>query len=295
MNPKVNQDAGNNAGCSIYQSILSIENQLTRAGVEQPRHEAEYILAEILDIPPAQLVLKHRLPLPDCASKKIEEAARRRKNNEPLQYIFGRAYFMDFWLHVGRGVLIPRPETELLVEKVCKTAPANGKICELGTGSGAISLAIAAKRQDLQIAAVDISPVALEYAEKNRRQWGINHVTFFAGDLFSAFTGKTFDYIVANLPYIGAEEYEKLPEEIREFEPESALLADARGTAIIERALNAAATFLNPGGQIIFEIGENQGVFFRELLCNLQSFDNIRVLTDYSNRDRFITAELLRN
>lgn len=294
MNPTVNQSGSNADGCSIYQSILAIENQLTLAGVEQPRHEAEYILAEILDITPAQLVLGHQFPLPDCANNKIEAAVRRRKSNEPLQYIFGRAYFMDFWLHVGPGVLIPRPETELLVEKVCKTAPENGKICELGTGSGAISLAIAAKRQDLQISAVDISPVALEYAEKNRQQWGLNNVTFFSGDLFSAFPGKTFDYIVANLPYIGVEEYSTLPEEIREFEPVSALVADAQGAAIIERALNVASTFLNPGGQIIFEIGENQGLFFSERLRNLQCFDNIRLLTDYSNRDRFITAELLR-
>jgi release factor glutamine methyltransferase len=275
---------------NVRAAVCAVRQALNPAVIENPRHEAEYIIAESMNCSPARLFMDAERILTAVETVTVTDAVRRRLRHEPLQYIFGRAYFMDFWLQVGAGVLIPRPETELLVEAVCKTVPLHGTVCELGTGSGAIALAIGKQRPDVRITAVDISATALEYAEANRQRLQISNVNCRQGDLFAPVSGMRFDYIAANLPYISADEYAVLPVEVRDYEPELALLAADSGTAVINRAIAAAPNFLNPGGRVIFEMGENQGAMIAQRLKEITEFGEVNIVCDYAGKARFAVA-----
>ncbi|MFA7230268.1 MAG: peptide chain release factor N(5)-glutamine methyltransferase, partial [Victivallaceae bacterium] len=217
---------------------------LGKAGIENPAAEAEILFMETLDCSRAAL-LSHYDEIPSAdILERLEQTLLRRSNREPVQYIFGRAYFMNLCLEVTPDVLIPRPETELLVENICLTAPGNASILDLGTGSGAIALAVACERLDVQVTAVDISPAALAVAERNRQSYNLQNVSLLQSNLFSALADRTFDCIAANLPYVSHEEYATLQPEVKNHEPQLALTADDSGLAVIRRAAEAAPSHL---------------------------------------------------
>ena len=216
--------------------------------------------------------------------------AERRTAREPLQYLTGRAAFMDLELEVNGDVLIPRPETELLVEWAVHHLPENGSLLDLGTGSGAIALSVAAMRPDVAVTGVDLSPAALRVAERNRRRCCLERVRLLESDLFSAVAGEKFDLVAANLPYVTEEEYPTLSPEVREFEPRLALVAGDGGMALIARAVRDLAGFLTPGGKAIFELSPPQAPRLERMFAETGAFAGIEVIQDYTRRDRFVAA-----
>ncbi|QSH40242.1 peptide chain release factor N(5)-glutamine methyltransferase [Lentisphaerota bacterium ZTH] len=275
----------------IYRSLLEdITSRLEAVGIETPRTEAEIIVSELLECSRPELVwnLHEKVPLKILNS--AEGMTVRREQHEPLQYIIGEAHFMHLTLNVNPDVLIPRPETELLVEKVCKIIPADGTLLDLGTGSGAIALAAAYERMDIKVTAVDVSINALEVARQNQMKYDMDNVEFIESNLFSALQYCRFDCIAANLPYVANDEYKVLMPEVRLYEPALALTAPDRGLGLIFKAIKNAHKHLKPGGYIIFEHGIHQAAAVRKALHAAKHFIDIETIQDYSNRDRFTAA-----
>lgn len=277
---------------SYIQAIKNTTSRLEAVGIEGARTESELILAELAKLSRAEMFLHYKEQVPQTVIDSLEKIVQRREKHEPLQYILGHAYFMNLDLMVNPNVLIPRPETELLLERLCKTAPHKAKVLDLGTGSGAIALALAFERKDLNIIGVDVSKDALVVAENNRLKYKLANVTFFQSDLFSNLEEQSFDCIAANLPYISEREYLSLMPEVKDFEPELALTAPEDGLELIYKCIKKAPEHLNPGGIIIFEMGISQAKNIHDALEDTGKFKNIETIQDYSRRDRFVYAEL---
>ena len=257
-------------------------------GFDSPEIEAAYILAEVSDMSHTVIPFTEKSLSPDAAEK-AEAFFQRRLTHEPFQYIFGWTEFRELKLSVGPGCLIPRPETEYLLDFVLPAIPKHGSVCELGAGSGAISLSIAFERPDVKVIATELSPDAYKWADKNRQDLNLcSRVDLRAGDLFSPCNGKMFDVIVANLPYI--DEAAELPMNVKLYEPGQALFAPDHGFALIEKALEQAPRYLKPGGKLFFEIGEDQGE--RSLATALKYFKTAEIKLDQYGVDRFLFAEL---
>ena len=220
---------------TLAQYRKKLYDAFTTGRFESARLEADYIVSEVTSIPHMELPLYPDRQLTSAELEKGDSFLARRLKNEPFQYIFGWTPFRDIDLKVAPGVLIPRPETEGMVDTVLKALPPNGRLCELGVGSGAISLAVASERRDVTVEGSEISMEALKIADENRKKLALSNVTFFQGDLFSPFTGKRFDVITANLPYIPFSGKADLPANVRDYEPELALFAEDEGFALIEK------------------------------------------------------------
>lgn len=260
------------------------------AGIETPAVDAERLIAETAGFSRNELFLRGEEPVPDSLEREIRRLAERRAAREPLQYLTGRAAFMNLELEVNGDVLIPRPETELLVEWAVRHLPQGGSLLDLGTGSGAIALSVADLRPDVSATGVDLSPAALRVAERNRTRCGLERVRLLESDLFSAVAGESFDLVAANLPYVTEEEYPTLSPEVREFEPRLALVAGDGGMALIARAVRDLAGFLTPAGRAIFELSPPQAPRLAGLLAETGDFTGIEVIRDYTRRDRFVAA-----
>lgn len=217
-------------------------------------------------------------------------AARRRAAGEPLQYVLGTAPFRDLMLAVDRRVLIPRPETEELVGWVVRKLPEKGSLLDLGTGSGAIALATAQERPDATVTAVDLSADALSVAENNARRCDLaDRVEWLKSDLFSALSGRRFDLVAANLPYVTEEEYPALDAEVRDYEPRMALVAGDAGLELILRAVRELPEYLNRPGGAIFELSPPQAA--RAAAAVEAAGLRADILRDLCGRDRFVTGE----
>ncbi len=223
----------------------------------------------------------------DGVVRVAEELLQRRLSGEPLQYVTGVAGFRHLELSVGPGALIPRPETEIVAEKAMDTLPTGGLAVDVGTGSGAIALAIAQERPDATIIATDISVEAARWARRNIDAQGLR-VHLLVCDLLSALAcdlrGR-FDLIVANPPYVATGETPVLPSEVVEHEPHAALFAGADGTEVVRRLVEASSAWLAPGGWIVLEIGESQGDVTRELL-ERRGFVEVSIERDLTGRER---------
>jgi release factor glutamine methyltransferase len=276
-----------------YLTLLkSIAETFGAAGLETPSVEAEIILSELLECSRPELIIYYNSPALPEVENRLKKVVKRRLKREPLQYILGDAYFMDLRLEVTPAVLIPRPETELLVEYICKKAPKEAALLDIGTGSGAIALAVAYDRPDMTITGVDISPDALAVAERNRTANKLVNVSLLQSDLFSVLSGRKFDCIAANLPYVSEEEYATLQPEVRDYEPKLALTAPNNGLDLTFKVGREAPDFLNPGGFIIFEIGETQAPAVITELEQLGRYSEVKSIKDYHRRDRFVLASI---
>lgn len=231
-----------------------LADRFSSAGFEAPDLEALYIICEAAAIPDREFALHAHEPLTPEVRGRAESFLVRRLENEPWQYIFGHAPFRDLELEVGPGCLIPRPETEYSIDLMLDGLPKGASVCELGVGSGAISLALASERPDLTLVGTELSPDALKWAERNLKKLGLTNVTFLQGDLFEPVVGRRFDLVAANLPYIPEGDRKKLPPNVRNYEPAEALFSGADGLDAIARALEQALDFLNPEGRIFFEL-----------------------------------------
>lgn len=263
--------------------------RFSRAGFEAADLEALFIVCEAAGIPDREFALHVHEQFPSEALERAESFLTRRLKNEPWQYIFGHAPFRDLELAVGPGCLIPRPETEYSIDLMLDGLPQGASVCELGVGSGAISLALASERPDLAVAGVELSPDALKWAELNLKKLALTNVTFLHGNLFEPVAGRRFDLIVANLPYIPESDRDKLPRNVRDFEPDEALFGGADGLDIIARALGQTPAFLNPGGRVFFELDACNADRAFELASN--HLHDPALLKDQYGAVRFLTAK----
>lgn len=265
---------------------------LAEAGVENCRIEAANLLSEILDLSNSELAYckASGKTLGEEQTALLEAALKRRIDREPLQYISGKAYFRDLVLEVNPSVLIPRFETEILVDHVIKKAPVGASVLDIGTGSGAIAIACATERKDFNVLAVDVSAPALETARRNAAKYKTDNLVFLESDLFSSVDPeRKFDVIAANLPYVTFDEYEALQPEVKAFEPQLALTAPSEGLELISKVCYQLDERLKNGGFAIFEMSPHQTAKVAELLNNL-GFE-ASVISDYTSRERFVFAE----
>jgi release factor glutamine methyltransferase len=209
---------------------------LAQAGCDTPRLDAELLLAEALGVSRAALVTGSRDPVEDGARLRFEELLARRVRREPVAYILGRREFRRLTLTVDRRVLIPRPESELLVEVAVELVPEGGRVADVGTGSGAVALALKDERPDLQVTGLDVSAAALAVARANGERHGLD-VRWIVSDLLD---GGGYDAVVANLPYVSADEV--LAPDIVDFEPAGAVFAGEMGLEVVRRLVDQTSS-----------------------------------------------------
>jgi release factor glutamine methyltransferase len=258
---------------------------LQEKGIERARREAEWLIADALELKRLDLYLQYDRPLQEEELVRCREAVKRRSSGEPSQYIAGKVSFGGCEFFVGKDVLIPRPETELLVEMVAKEMEnCEGKILlDLCTGSGCIGISLKKRFPSLEVFLIDISYEALEVAKKNALHNNVE-VTFLQGDLFEPFEGKQCDYFVCNPPYIAEHEYSTLAKEVREFEPKIALVSGASGYEIYEKIAYSLKNHLLPKGKGWLELGSGQG----ERAVSIFKDYNASFQKDWSGHDRYL-------
>lgn len=264
---------------------------------ERARRDAEMLLLHSIraDVPIANLawLIAHEYEtIPAHANAEFRACVERRRAGEPIQYITGEAEFYGLSFKVNRDVLIPRPETEHLVEKVIGSARGfeQQRIVDVGTGSGAIAVALASHLPAARIHATDQSAAALNVARANATQNGVaERVRFHAGDLLAPVAGKLFDLIVSNPPYVAEADRESLAAEVREYEPSEALFAGADGLAVYRRLIPAAFDALFHDRYLALEIGFGQEAAIRELLAGA-GFTGIEFTKDLQGIPRVAVA-----
>ncbi len=266
----------------------TLADRFSQAGFETADLEAHYIVCEAAGIPDCEFALHAHEEVPSGVQTQVESFLMRRLANEPWQYIFGHAPFRNIELAVGLGCLIPRPETEYSVDLMLDGLPHGASVCDLGAGSGAISLALASERPDITVVGTELSPDALKWAELNMKELALPNVTFLHGDLFAPVAGRKFDLIAANLPYIPEGDRDSLPPNVIGYEPAEALFGGADGLDIIARALKQAPSFLNPNGRIFFELDPCNADRAFELAS--QGLRAPELLHDQYGAERFLTA-----
>jgi release factor glutamine methyltransferase len=243
----------------VAEALAGASEALAAAGVDAPRLDAELLLCEATGWDRARLASEPEAALPAGAGREFAAMVRRRLRREPLAYITGRKGFRHLELAVDRRALIPRPETELLVQFALERAPSS--VLDVGTGSGAIALAVADELPGCQVTATDTSPPALELAAENAARLRLTErVAFAAG---TAPDGERFDLVLANLPYVRDADWPALQPEIREFEPRSALTAGGDGLDAIRSLLASPPD----AGAIALEVGEGQAGPVEELVA----------------------------
>lgn len=260
-----------------------------KQGLAAARLEAEILLAYALEENRVFLYTNFDAPVNQQERERFRRLIQRRIRREPLAYITGEKEFMSLSFEVSPEVLIPRPETELLVETAIALCTGDcNHICDVGTGSGAIAVSLAHYLASARVTAVDISVAALQIARRNAARHGVD-IDFQMSNLLDEIDPVLkFDLIVANLPYIPESQYECLDPEIRLYEPRRALLAGGDGLDICRRLLPQAIEHLNDGGRLLLEIGADQG---QAALDSAQSYGTSRIVTDLAGKDRLIIME----
>lgn len=284
---------------TVSRLLSTAGDYLTARGSESGRLDAELLLSHALNLERIDLYLQYDRPLTSEEVDRFREHVRRRARHEPVAYILGTAHFRHLRLRVSPAVLIPRPETEELVEHVldwlavhppelwdCGGGQAS-RVCDVGTGSGAIALSLATER-GVSVLALDSSSAALEVASANAQAAGVTHlVSFDCRDLLSDVPAESLMAIVSNPPYVSDEEWGGLARDVRDFEPQEALRGGPDGLDVYRRLLPDAARVLRPGGGLFLEIGFAQA----ERVMNMArrtGFCHIRVYRDLSGKERIV-------
>lgn len=266
-------------------------------GIPQARTDAEVLLAHALGLERIQLYLRFDQPMAIGELACFREMVKRRAAREPVQYITGRQEFWSLELEVTPATLIPRPETEILVEKALELIQGRPlRILDIGTGSGAIALALAHDAPQVTIVATDRSPDALRVAQRNARRHGLeSRVQFAAMDLFEAIrpNRSPFDLVVSNPPYIGDRELRDLPPEVGRYEPPGALHGGGPlGIDLPARILDQAPSILQCGGHLLMEIGQGQAEILTRRASGQSGVVRCGLIRDYSGMDRVLHVEM---
>lgn len=280
---------------TVLRLILWSADYLSQKGVESGRLDAEHLLAHVVGVGRLQLYLDFERPLTFGELDAFRPLLKRRAAREPLQYIIGHQPFRNLELKVAPGVLIPRPETEQLVERVLEWIRAASidapTILDVGTGTGAIALSLATEASAI-VTATDVSDAALGIARENRDAAGLGDlVAFHAGSLFEAVPRDAdFDVIVSNPPYIPEVDEPTLEPEVRDWEPRHALFAGADGLDVIRGLVEGAARHLRSGGLLALEVGSGQARTVVSLLEAEAGYAAVRIERDHEGIERFVLA-----
>ncbi len=274
--------------------------RLAEAGLPTARQDAEWLLAAVLGRERFALYLEPDRAVVEAAGGRFRALVARRADHEPLQHLLGYEDFRGLRLRVTPDVLIPRPETEGLVEwalELLNASSSNGSplLADIGTGSGAIACALAAACPDARVVATDISPAALAVAEGNVRALGLGgRVRVIAGDLLEPLAAEpaALDMIVANAPYLPSGILPSLPREVFAFEPRQALDGGPDGMEVIRRLLTAAPAALRPGGRLVLEIGEEQAAPLAAVMT-AAGFVDVAAREDLRGVSRYLAGRLL--
>ncbi len=268
---------------------------LGRKQVENPRLNAEWLIAHALGMGRMQLYMQFDRPLQEPELGKMREYVARRGKREPLQYIIGQTPFLNLTIKCDHRALIPRPETEQLVEQIIDLGPGideEVRILDLGTGSGAIALALAMHFPRSQVVAIDESIKAIDLAKENALHCGLqNRVEFVQSDWFEKLgEADSFDLIVANPPYLTKEELSDAESEVKDFEPVIALVADNAGLEDLLIIIEGAFKHLEEGGSLWLETGIEQHSALLDS-CNRYGYSESEGINDWSGRPRFVRAQ----
>ncbi|MER3523761.1 MAG: peptide chain release factor N(5)-glutamine methyltransferase [Ignavibacteria bacterium] len=292
------QSTSASLGLSPRWTVLSLlqwgAEYLTERGFDEARLHTELLLAHALRCSRLELYTNFDRPMTEEELAQFKVLFKRRLTHEPLQYILGETEFMGIRLAVDRRVLIPRPETEQLVEHVLSVIKGNGtpdlRLLEIGTGSGNIAIALAKFAPSLCITAVDVSEEALRLAKDNAEATAVRSIEFVHADIFDdILPGRMFDVIVSNPPYISLEEFHSLQPEVRDFEPRLATTDEADGLRFIRRIALFAAERLVPEGWLFMEISYNQA----PLVQHIVEHAGLRyggVVNDFAGHPRILSA-----
>lgn len=265
---------------------------LTEAAIENAEYDAWILMEEVFKINRSQYYMKMCDQVDTDKSNNYLVMIQKRAKHIPLQYLLGQWAFMGLPFKVNQNVLIPRADTEVLVEETLKIAKMAVKpvgILDMCTGSGCIGISLAKFVPESSVKAVDLSKGALEVAEENAVLNNVQNIEFICSDLFENVSGK-FQIIVSNPPYIESEEIQKLMPEVREFEPILALDGDLDGLKFYRKIIHECGNYLEKNGYLIFEIGCNQANAVSEILKD-HGFNHIRVVKDLPGLDRVVIAE----
>jgi len=265
------------------EAIARAANRLEQAGVDSPLVDAEWLAARVLGMSRSELALEPHRVLTDAQAAELEHLVARRVAREPLAYVLGEWGFRRLTLKVDRRALVPRPETEIVVERCLEhlRGLAEPAVLDVGTGSGAIALAVADEHPGARVTAIDVSADALALARENAEATGLD-VTFDLCDLRDGL-GGTYDLVVSNPPYVAADEIDALQPEVRDWEPRIATVGDEH-----TRLLAAAARgVLRPGGWLVLEVGEGTAADVAGLLASL-GFERVATTPDLAGRDRVV-------
>ncbi len=315
--------------CSIYnlamqpwtiQKLLNwITEYFTKKGIESPRLSAELLLSHVLSMKRIELYTQFNKPVTSQQLNQLHDLVKRAGENEPVAYLTGKTEFYSLEFSITPDCMIPRPETELLVERAIEFLRAhtvrnamagnilqkekisnepnsgNQLVCDLCTGSGCVAVAIAKNYPDARIIATDISDAALKIAAVNVKKYHLeDRITLLCGDLFdpllSQLDREKFDLIVCNPPYVSAAEFDALAKNIKAYEPRLALFAGTDGLDIHRRVIEKACPFLKTDGALILEIGYLQGPAVKQLFEQVGSLSEIKIEKDFNNNDRLAIA-----
>ncbi len=277
---------------TISEALVTAVRALRSQVVDAPDRTARVLLADVLACDQAWLAAHDDEHLAEASFRKFEEMVRRRCMGVPLQYIRGFQEFYGRKFSVSSDVLIPRPETEHLVEAALERIPPGGLAVDVGTGSGAIAVSVALERPDLQVVGSDISIRALHVARKNASRLGAR-VEFSSGDGTGAFTSGIFDAVLSNPPYVPLRDAGSLQRELRH-EPAIALFGGEHGLQLIERLVREVPRVLKPGGWLMIEIGYNARSSVDRMLGNDPAWESVQFLPDLAGIDRIVTARRSR-
>jgi len=277
---------------TVLEAINLSTEFLEKKEIESPRINAELLLAHALNCKRLDLYLSYDRPLNEDEVKLYREFIRRRIKSEPLQYIIGKVEFYGIEFNVNPSVLIPRQETEILVETVINSVNKDGslKILDIGVGSGNISISLAKHLPYSKITATDISEQALETAKANAEMNNVlEKINFIKHDILSHNLNDEFDIVVSNPPYISREEFPQLKDELKVYEPQNALTDFSDGLNYYRIISSKAKEFVKSKGKIFFEVGQGQVEDVKRILAE-NNFNEISIVKDYLKIDRVISG-----
>ena len=273
---------------TLLELLQSTTAYFTRHEIESPRLNAEHLIAHVLKMSRLELYLEFETKLNETELAQLRDLVKRRGQGEPLQHLLGTVEFCGLSFLCDKRALVPRPETEELVD-VLISETGNRKperIVDVGTGSGVIALSLATKFPDANVLAIDASEEALALAKENAARLGLRErVQFQVGNLLENLTER-FDLIVANLPYVSMQDRQSLSREVLR-DPEVAVFAGDKGDELVRKLIEQAPTHLKPGGQLALEIGINQAEGLAEYLRQ-KNYHDIRAEKDYAGIPRFL-------
>ncbi|MFA5239069.1 MAG: peptide chain release factor N(5)-glutamine methyltransferase [Phycisphaerae bacterium] len=289
---------------TIQKLLNWVTEYLNNKGVDSPRLSAEILLSCVLGLKRIELYTQFEKIVSEEQLGRLHNLVERAGRHEPIAYLAGKTEFYSLEIEVSADCLIPRPETELLVERAIEflrvrspvAGPGKQFVCDLCTGSGCVAAAIAKNYPDCQIIATDICDAALSVADRNIKKHQLGErIKLLHGDLFDPIVPyldvEKFDLIVCNPPYVSADEFEKLDKNVKDYEPRLALFAGDEGLDIYQRIIEKVEQFLKPDAALMLEIGYEQGQAVTQLIEKTNCFSEINIEKDNQGNDRIVIAK----